>query len=119
MIVIGDAAHAPAPSSGQGASMAHEDGVVLCNGAARCPDHRGRVRASTRESVASGSSGSSRNAARAAARSPRQVGQVARDAFLRIAFRYLVTRRSIAWMYGHPDRLGCAAREAPVRTPTV
>ena len=29
MIVIGDAAHAPAPSSGQGASMAMEDGVVL------------------------------------------------------------------------------------------
>ena len=32
MIVIGDAAHATAPSSGQGASMAIEDGVVL----ARC-----------------------------------------------------------------------------------
>ncbi len=29
MIVIGDAAHAPAPSSGQGASMAMEDGVLL------------------------------------------------------------------------------------------
>src|SRR5262249_60440781 len=29
MIIIGDAAHAPSPSSGQGASMAMEDGVVL------------------------------------------------------------------------------------------
>ena len=29
MLVIGDAAHAPAPSSGQGASMAMEDGVAL------------------------------------------------------------------------------------------
>jgi len=29
MIIIGDAAHAPAPSSGQGASMALEDAVVL------------------------------------------------------------------------------------------
>ena len=29
MIVIGDAAHAPSPSSGQGASMAFEDAVVL------------------------------------------------------------------------------------------
>ena len=29
MIVIGDAAHAPSPSSGQGASLAIEDGVVL------------------------------------------------------------------------------------------
>ena len=32
MLVIGDAAHAPSPSSGQGASMAMEDAVVL----ARC-----------------------------------------------------------------------------------
>lgn len=32
MVVIGDAAHATAPSSGQGASMAIEDGIVL----ARC-----------------------------------------------------------------------------------
>lgn len=29
MVVIGDAAHAPTPSSGQGASLAIEDGVVL------------------------------------------------------------------------------------------
>jgi 2-polyprenyl-6-methoxyphenol hydroxylase-like FAD-dependent oxidoreductase len=29
MIVIGDAAHATSPSSGQGASMAIEDAVVL------------------------------------------------------------------------------------------
>ena len=29
MVIIGDAAHAPAPSSGQGASLAMEDGVVL------------------------------------------------------------------------------------------
>jgi 2-polyprenyl-6-methoxyphenol hydroxylase-like FAD-dependent oxidoreductase len=29
MAIIGDAAHAPSPSSGQGASMAIEDGVVL------------------------------------------------------------------------------------------
>ncbi|MBA2947852.1 FAD-dependent monooxygenase [Streptomyces himalayensis] len=32
MIVLGDAAHAPSPSSGQGASLAIEDAVVL----ARC-----------------------------------------------------------------------------------
>ena len=29
MIVIGDAAHAPSPSSGQGASLAKEDALVL------------------------------------------------------------------------------------------
>jgi 2-polyprenyl-6-methoxyphenol hydroxylase-like FAD-dependent oxidoreductase len=32
MIVIGDAAHAPTPTSGQGASLSMEDGVML----ARC-----------------------------------------------------------------------------------
>jgi 2-polyprenyl-6-methoxyphenol hydroxylase-like FAD-dependent oxidoreductase len=37
-IIIGDAAHAPSPSSGQGASMGLEDGVVL----AKClRDERG------------------------------------------------------------------------------
>ena len=29
IVIVGDAAHAPAPSSGQGASMAAEDGVIL------------------------------------------------------------------------------------------
>ena len=29
MVIIGDAAHAPSPTSGQGASMAAEDGVIL------------------------------------------------------------------------------------------
>jgi 2-polyprenyl-6-methoxyphenol hydroxylase-like FAD-dependent oxidoreductase len=29
MVVIGDAAHAPSPTSGQGASLSIEDGVVL------------------------------------------------------------------------------------------
>lgn len=29
MVVIGDAAHASSPTSGQGASMAAEDGVIL------------------------------------------------------------------------------------------
>src|SRR5690606_8630800 len=29
MVILGDAAHAPSPTSGQGASMAAEDGVIL------------------------------------------------------------------------------------------
>ncbi len=29
IVIIGDAAHAPSPTSGQGASMAAEDGVIL------------------------------------------------------------------------------------------
>ena len=38
IIIIGDAAHAPAPSSGQGASMAMEDAVVLAKALRDVPD---------------------------------------------------------------------------------
>jgi FAD-dependent urate hydroxylase len=38
MVVIGDAAHAPSPSSGQGASMAAEDAVVLAKALRDLPD---------------------------------------------------------------------------------
>ena len=37
MVLVGDAAHAPAPSSGQGASMAIEDAVVLAQTLRRSP----------------------------------------------------------------------------------
>ena len=38
MVIIGDAAHAPSPSSGQGASMAAEDAVVLAKSLRDMPD---------------------------------------------------------------------------------
>jgi 2-polyprenyl-6-methoxyphenol hydroxylase-like FAD-dependent oxidoreductase len=38
MIIVGDAAHAPAPTSGQGASMAAEDAVVLAKCLRDLPD---------------------------------------------------------------------------------
>ena len=101
MIVIGDAAHAPAPSSGQGASMAMEDGVVLAMALRDSPTidvafaayERAR-RERVERIVAYGARSSS-------AKIPGRVGRVARDAFLQLAFRYLVTERSVAWMYGH------------------
>jgi 2-polyprenyl-6-methoxyphenol hydroxylase-like FAD-dependent oxidoreductase len=101
MIVIGDAAHAPAPSSGQGASMAMEDGVVLAMSLRDAPSidaafavyERAR-RERVERIVAYGARSSS-------AKIPGRVGRFARDTFLRVAFRYLVTERSLAWMYGH------------------
>jgi 2-polyprenyl-6-methoxyphenol hydroxylase-like FAD-dependent oxidoreductase len=101
LIIIGDAAHAPSPSSGQGASMALEDGLVL----ARClrdvpgiPNafsaferiRRGRVE----RIVAQGARSSSSKAAG-------PVGRVVRDLLLPIVFRYLVTEKSQAWIYQH------------------
>lgn len=38
MVIIGDAAHAASPASGQGASMAFEDAVVLAKCLRDCPD---------------------------------------------------------------------------------
>jgi 2-polyprenyl-6-methoxyphenol hydroxylase-like FAD-dependent oxidoreductase len=40
MVVLGDAAHAPSPTSGQGASLAIEDGVVLAKCLRDLPGHR-------------------------------------------------------------------------------
>jgi 2-polyprenyl-6-methoxyphenol hydroxylase-like FAD-dependent oxidoreductase len=101
MVIIGDAAHAPAPSSGQGASMAMEDGVILAMALrdARSIDEalmayeRAR-RERVEKIVAHGARSSS-------TKTPGTLGRIARDAFLRVAFRYLVTERGLAWMYGH------------------
>ena len=106
MIVIGDAAHAPAPSSGQGASMAMEDGVLLAMALRDAPSidagftafeaaRRDRVE----RIVAYGARSSN-------SKTPGRLGSLFRDAFMRVAFRYLITDRSLAWMYDHRIRWG-------------
>lgn len=101
MVVIGDAAHAPSPSSGQGASMAAEDGVILAKALRDLPAipealeayerlRRGRVE----KIVALGARSSS-------AKVPGRVGRVMRDLVLRLVFRFFVTDRSMAWQYDH------------------
>ncbi len=100
-IVIGDAAHAPSPTSGQGASMAIEDGVVL----AKClRDERDvsrafaayeRVRRPRVERVvAHGARGSSQ-------KTPGAIGRIVRDMLLPLLFRFVVTEKSLAWMYDY------------------
>jgi len=34
-------------------------------------------------------------------KTPGRIGGLFRDAFMRVAFRYLITDRSLAWMYDH------------------
>jgi|SRR5579875_1015307 len=103
MIIIGDAAHATAPSAGQGASMALEDAVILTQCLRDCPGtasafatfeslRRDRVE----KIVKHGARGSSSKAAGPVAR-------VIRDLILPIFFRRAAKDggKSMTWLQGH------------------
>jgi FAD-dependent urate hydroxylase len=98
---VGDAAHAPSPTSGQGASMAAEDGVVLAQCLRDLPGipealaayerlRRRRVERIVAQGARTGS-----------VKTPGPVGRVLRDLALPLVFRFLVTDRSQAWIYHH------------------
>lgn len=104
LVLIGDAAHAPSPSSGQGASLALEDAAALAHavtespaasdlGAALAAFEQGR-RPRVERVVRAGARSSS-------AKTPGPVGRAMRDTALRVAFRWFVTDRSTAWMTDH------------------
>ena len=97
-VLVGDAAHAPSPSSGQGASMALEDAVVLADAIAAAPDlaaglaaYEQRRRDRVERIVKAGARSSS-------SKIPGPIGRVFQEAVLRLVFRMFVTDRSVAWM---------------------
>lgn len=101
-VLVGDAAHAPSPSSGQGASMALEDAVVLARSlAARGRDglaayeqaRRRRVEAIVRAGARSSS-----------AKIPGRVGRVPLETMLSLVFRSGMAARSTQGFTAH--RLG-------------
>ena len=101
MVIIGDAAHAPSPTSGQGASMAAEDGVILAKALRDLPTipealaaYEQARRARVEKIVAYG-------ARMTSAKMPGAVGRVIRDAMLRLVFRFVVSDRSMAWQFDH------------------
>jgi len=101
MVIIGDAAHAPSPTSGQGASMAAEDAVVLAKSLRDLPDvpqalaaYEGLRRKRVERIVAQGARTSS-------SKTPGPAGRVLRDLLLPVVFKFLVTDRSQAWIYRH------------------
>jgi 2-polyprenyl-6-methoxyphenol hydroxylase-like FAD-dependent oxidoreductase len=105
MVIIGDAAHAPAPSSGQGASMAIEDAIVLARNLHDQPTIHEALEAYEEERrqrvekiVAWGARGSSH-------KTPGPVGRVTRDLMLPLLFKYAITEKSIGWMYDYRVRL--------------
>jgi FAD-dependent urate hydroxylase len=101
MVIIGDAAHAPSPTSGQGASMAAEDAVVLAKCLRDLPDvpqalaaYQRLRRRRVERIVAQGARTSS-------AKTPGPAGRVLRDLLLPVVFRLVVTDRSQGWIYDH------------------
>jgi 2-polyprenyl-6-methoxyphenol hydroxylase-like FAD-dependent oxidoreductase len=101
MVIVGDAAHAPSPTSGQGASMAAEDAVVLAQCLRDLPDlpralaaYEGLRRRRVERIVAQG-------ARTGRAKTPGPVGRVVRDLTLPLVFKLLVTERSQAWIHDH------------------
>ena len=101
MVIVGDAAHAPSPTSGQGASMAAEDAVVLAQclrdlpGIPQALAAYERLRRSRVERIVA------QGARTGSAKTPGPVGRVLRDLALPLVFRFLVTDRSTAWIYNH------------------
>jgi 2-polyprenyl-6-methoxyphenol hydroxylase-like FAD-dependent oxidoreductase len=102
VVLIGDAAHAPSPSSGQGASMALEDAVVLARelapsttdpGAGLARFEQARRRRVERIVTVGARSSSSKI--------PGPLGLRVQEAVLRVLFRTVVTERSSAWMTGY------------------
>jgi 2-polyprenyl-6-methoxyphenol hydroxylase-like FAD-dependent oxidoreductase len=103
MVIIGDAAHAPSPSSGQGASMALEDAVALAQAlrdhadgdhadvSAAFAAYEKARRARVEKIVAAGARSSS-------SKIPGPVGRRFQELMLRVVFRYMITDRSIAWI---------------------
>jgi 2-polyprenyl-6-methoxyphenol hydroxylase-like FAD-dependent oxidoreductase len=103
MVIVGDAAHAASPASGQGASMAIEDAVVLARSLRDLPDIQQAFAAYERlrrerveRVVAQGARSSSGKAAGPIAR-------VLRDLLLPVILKWVASssERSLAWMYDY------------------
>lgn len=108
LALIGDAIHAPSPSSGQGASMALEDAVALASclrkttaadpGAAFAAfeaQRRDRVERIVKQGARTSSS-----------KTAGPIARVFQDAMLRFVFRHVVTDAGQAWVYDYRARLG-------------
>jgi FAD-dependent urate hydroxylase len=101
MVIVGDAAHAPSPTSGQGASLAAEDAVVLAKCLRDLPDVPGALaayealrRRRVERIVAQG-------ARTGRTKTPGPAGRALMGLVLPLLFRFVVTDRSLAWIYRH------------------
>ncbi|MBE3013601.1 FAD-dependent monooxygenase [Microbispora sp. NEAU-D428] len=101
MVIVGDAAHATSPSSGQGASMAIEDAVVLGKCLRDLPDTADAFAAFERlrrERVERVVAQGKRNGD---GKAPGAGGAFVRDLILPVVMRQVEKRNALAWMYDH------------------
>lgn len=111
MLIVGDAAHATSPSSGQGASMAIEDAIVLARCLRDAPgvdaafsaydnERRKRVEAVVAQGRRNGSG-----------KTPGPFGRIVRDLMLRLVFRRLARQGGdpLAWITRHRVSLAPAS----------
>ncbi len=101
MVVIGDAAHAPSPTSGQGAAMAAEDAVILAKALRDLPSIADALAAYERARRARVEKIVAYGARTGSAKMPGAIGRRFRDLALRLVFRLFVSERSMAWMHDH------------------
>lgn len=101
MVIVGDAAHAPSPTSGQGASMAIEDAVVLAKCLRDTMDilaalgtyeelRRDRV-----ERIVAQGARTTRT------KTPGPMGRALANILLPVVFKLFVTDKKLAWLYDH------------------
>jgi 2-polyprenyl-6-methoxyphenol hydroxylase-like FAD-dependent oxidoreductase len=101
MVIIGDAAHATSPSSGQGASMAIEDAVVLGQCLRDVPSTREafatfeRLRRTRVERVVA------QGKRNGSGKAPGLVGAVMRDLFMPVMARRMEKKDMLGWITGH------------------
>ncbi|MEV4379586.1 FAD-dependent monooxygenase [Streptosporangium sp. NPDC049644] len=101
MVILGDAAHATSPSSGQGASMAIEDAVVLAKCLRDVPGTRdafAAFEAARRKRVERIVEQGRRNGS---GKAQGAVGAFFRDLALPVIMRQLDRRNALAWMYDY------------------
>jgi 2-polyprenyl-6-methoxyphenol hydroxylase-like FAD-dependent oxidoreductase len=101
LVIIGDAAHAPAPTSGQGASLAAEDAVMLAKslrdqpGISQALAAYEQLRRKRVERIVADAARASSN------KTPGPAGRVLQGLILPLVFKFLVTDKSLAWRYDH------------------
>jgi 2-polyprenyl-6-methoxyphenol hydroxylase-like FAD-dependent oxidoreductase len=113
MVLVGDAAHATSPSSGQGASMAIEDAIVLAKCLRDFPGTREAFaafenlrRARVERVVAHGKRSGD-------GKSPGPVGALIRDLMMPMILRQVEKKNALSWMFDY--RIDWAASEKPSR----